>query len=192
MKSVNYLIILTIMSSLIRKETSNGVWKEKLINLLKRSDNKEDIEEFLTVPSIGFGCIPRRSSKFMKFFKNENASEEDGQTSAGESTSQECDYGFFRKGSNSSTNSNTGNFVLPLPKTKLTNFLKNGWEVSILTQRDILFSQILKKFPRDFLCVTTKSRSTSNYINPNNRIKDSFIPFPSSSCFSKNFYLKCN
>jgi len=180
------------MSSLIRKETSNGVWKEKLINLLKRSDNKKDIEEISTIPSIGFECIPRKSSKFMKYFKNDNPSEEDEQTSAGESTSQECDYGFFRKGSNSSTNSNTGNFVLPLPKNKLTNFLKNGWEVSIVTQRDILLKQIFKKFPRDFLCVTAKSRSTSNYINSNNRIRDSYINCPSSSSFSKIFYSKCN
>jgi hypothetical protein len=102
----------------------------------------------------------------MKFFKVYSYSEDEHTSASGnENSSGDCEYDFKLN--------RLGN--LPM-KVKLTNFLQNGWDVSINNQRGLVLRQILCNLPNEIIAKRANSRKNNsrNLMKCRNNLRNNY------------------
>ena len=125
------------MSSQKKTQIPRRVWRDKLDFFLSQCENHAD-DSLINIETSTdlrlFVNTKSKTSKFMKLFKNDdNSDNEAASASTGEISHGEDEFRSRRFG-----------IDLPITrKVKFSNFLKNGWNVSIKKQKKFCLRHVL-------------------------------------------------
>ena len=160
------------MSSQIKIQISRRVWRDKLDVFSSQCANHRDesLVSNETSTDLKLFVNPKsKTSKFMKLFKNDdNSDNEAASASTGEISLGEDEFQ-LRGLCNS----------LPIiTKVKISNFLKNGWNVSIKNQKNLSLSFVIPNLGGLSVGKRVNSKATSatkNFMRGKFPIKTDFM-----------------